>query len=476
MASEESKSSSFRGVDPRTIKVPTKTSARDGPNKTVPDPVNKEGEAPTAKGTLPTSRSPPLWTSIRALEPTSFPDPSRNGSTQVIATIPNLKYLLDSYGIIVRYNVIYKKLAITIPAQTGAPDNADNAAFATITSLASLNGMPTGQLMLYLDAIGNSNPLNPVADWISSKTWDGVDRLEALYRTLVHEEDYPEHMKKLLMHRWLLSAGAAALWPGGFRCRGVLTIQGPQSLGKTAWVKALVPDPILSETAIKLDHHLDVSNKDTVLTAISHWIVEIGELDSSFRRDIARLKGFLTSDQDKVRRPYGRTDASYPRRTVFCASVNESNFLIDSTGNSRWWTIPVTKVNYEHKIDMQQVFAQIAIELRNGVPWWLSPEEEATLDQLNRKHSSVSAIAERVTEALDLNRHEDPGLQPMSATEMLIEIGIESPTNPQCKECVAVLRDLLGKPKRIRGQNKWRIPLRNGGSSVHSSLGRDKKY
>ncbi|MEO6747928.1 MAG: VapE domain-containing protein, partial [Caldimonas sp.] len=163
---------------------------------------------------------------------------------------------------------------------------------------------------------------NPVADWIRSKPWDKHDRLEDVYATLVHWEDYPAALKKTLMHRWLLSATAAALQPIGFRTRGVLTLQGPQSIGKTAWTKSLVSDLALSHQVVKLDHHMDPHNKDSLLTAITHWIVEIGELDSSFKKDVAKFKGFLTQEQDKVRRPYAKVDSEYARRTVFCATVN----------------------------------------------------------------------------------------------------------------------------------------------------------
>ena len=31
--------------------------------------------------------------------------------------------------------------------------------------------------------------------------------------------------------------------PRGFKARGVLTFQGPQGIGKTSWVMALVSDP-----------------------------------------------------------------------------------------------------------------------------------------------------------------------------------------------------------------------------------------
>ena len=133
------------------------------------------------------------------------------------------------------------------------------------------------------------------------KPWDGVDRLVSVYATLIHRADFPEKLKQSLMYRWLLSAVAAALKPSGFKARGVLTLQGPQSIGKTSWISALIPDAILREGVLKLDHHLDAGNKDSIITAVCHWIVEIGELDSSFKKDIARLKGFLTADRDKVR-------------------------------------------------------------------------------------------------------------------------------------------------------------------------------
>lgn len=425
---------------------------------------------------LPFAASSCVLDNPKPLDARSFPHQPRSGSNQLPATIANVQHLLTSYGIVVRYNVVRKKLSISIPGYTGTPDNADNVAIAHIISLASLNGLPTGQIPSYVGTIGDSHQINPVANWITSKSWDGTDRLEVFYETLVHRDDYPQTLKEVLMHRWLISAVAAALKPSGFRARGVLTLQGSQSIGKTAWVNALVPDPVLREHTVKLDHHLDAGNKDSLLTALGHWIVEIGELDSSFKKDIARLKGFLTSDRDKVRRPYGRTDSEYPRRTVFCATVNDQAFLVDSTGNSRWWTIPVTKINYAHGIDMQQVFAQVAVDFQKGEPWWLTQAEEGCLETYNKSHRAISAIHERVHDALDLNRAKDPHLDAMTPTELLRKIGVRNPTNAQSKECAATLRELLGDSKRINGQNKWRIPIAQGTCSPAASTSDDDLY
>lgn len=402
------------------------------------------------------------------LDPRSFPNPPRNGNSQIAATIPNIQHLLASYRINVQYNTIKKKLSIKVPGQSGAPDNADNVAMAYIISLANLNGLPIGQIPSFVESIGDRNQYNPVAAWITCKSWDGIDRLPAFFETLVEHDGYPAELKQKLMYRWMLSAVAAALLAIGFMNRGVLTLQGAQGIGKTKFVYSLVPDAVLREAVVKLDHHLDTASKDSLITAVSHWIVEIGELDSSFKKDIARLKGFLTSDRDKVRRPYARTDSEYPRRTVFIATVNDHDFLPDSTGNSRWWTIPVIKVNYEHGIDMQQLFSQLAIDFGKGEQWWLTQDEESLLEEFNKSHRTVSAIRERVLDAVELDRVNDTNLPAMTATELLRGIGIKHPTNPQSKECATVLREFFGESKRIHGLNKWRVSLKR--QEFNSSL------
>ena len=171
------------------------------------------------------------------------------------------------------------------------------------------------------------------------------------------------------------------------------------------------------------------------------------------------MKGFLTSDCDKIRQPYARTYSEYQRRTVFFASVNQSDFLVDMTGNSRWWTVPVSKINYQHGIDMQQLFAQLAEDFGNGKQWWLTRQEEELLEACNIEHKRVSVIRERLLEKVDLDLIGKDGNPAMSASEVLAKLDYLKPTNPQCRECGGILRELFGEPKKIRGIYKWRIPL-----------------
>ncbi len=451
-------------IDPSTLKVPTtEAKPEDARNEVASDPkpmqlksetkdlVTNGLDRPGDSVTVPSYLANPL-----PIPTDQFPHVDVS-SNRVLTTIENLAFMIVFYGITVRYNVISKRVEIIIPGLKGSPDNIDNASNAIIMSLATLNHIGSGNIQYYLVAIANENSYNPIREWITSKPWDGTDRIVALTETLEIAEDYSIHLRDALVRRWLLSAGAAVLQPG-FHSRGVLTLQGPQSIGKTAWVCALLPPGLLRDSYIKLDHHLDPGNKDSLLVAVSHWLVEIGELDSSFKKDIARLKGFITATSDKVRVPYARRASEYPRRTVFVATVNTDQFLVDETGNTRWWTVAVKSINYQHTIDMQQLWAQVAHLLEHDKEqWWLDEHEEPLLNSYNRQFMRSSVVADLLDSNLDWDEHKN-SYKPKSATDVLKMIGIDRPTNQQARDCGAELRTRLGPPKKSQGKTRWHVP------------------
>lgn len=399
----------------------------------------------------PSSEEKPVAPATNRIDPQTFPHPPRpNGGLP--ATIENVDHLLSETGFTARFNVIKKRLEVRRGKKPASMNH--------IASAAMLNGIGTGWLYPFVDELSTQNPYNPIKEWMRSKEWDRTDRLAQFYDTVLTTEGYPETLKIALLYRWLLSATAAALKDGPVPVHGVLTLQGDQGVGKTSWIARLLPQHLRGDY-IKLDHHLDASNKDSIIGCITHYIVEIGELESSFRKDIARLKGFLTNDFDKLRRPYAKDEAEYPRKTIFAATVNDDRFLVDPTGNRRWWTIAVRSLNFKHDVDMQQLFAQLALDLDGGEQWWLTPAEARELAAYNLKHRAVSAIADRVADYLDLEMTGYEGGEPKTATELLQEMGIANPSNVQCKECGAALREIYGAPKRIQGRDKWRVHTRS---------------
>lgn len=58
---------------------------------------------------------------------------------------------------------------------------------------------------------------------------------------------------------------------------------------------------------------------------------------------------------------YGRSDTKKPRQTVFIATVNEAEFLKDTTGNSRFATIELTG-----SINMDRVNELLGYQWNNG--------------------------------------------------------------------------------------------------------------
>ncbi|MGJ7514429.1 VapE domain-containing protein [Pseudomonas baetica] len=385
----------------------------------------------------------------------SWPHTSSNG--QPLNTIPNLAHMLNHYGFVVRYDVIRKDLRTTYPGQCGTPDNQRSKAVDTVLSLAALNRLPKSDTQSFLLSIGDDNAVNPVMDFITAKPWDGRSRFMELLETIKTRPGYDRELLALLLRRWLVSAMAAAAKPTGFWSKGVLVFQGEQSLGKTAWIRSLLPEEL--RDLVKIDATINPDNKDSIISAVSHWLVELGELDGTLRKaDIARLKGFISQDVDQFRRPYGRVEEKFQRRTVFFASVNPEQFLADDTGNVRWWTVPVIGVNYSHGIDTQQLWAEVFGWFQAGERWWLDRNEEARLEAVNAEHQQTDPVQELIQSRYGA-APADAITRRMTATDVLLEMGFDRPTQRQKNDAGQTLRTLFGVPKRTKAGLFFDVPV-----------------
>lgn len=314
------------------------------------------------------------------------------------ATIENFKTLINAYGIKIVRNVVSKRDRIILPGDKYLDETADASRLVRIESLITANNFG-GNKRIGPDLCteeASLNPYNPISKWIMSKSWDRIDRLQAMYDTVITPDHYQKEHKELFLRKWFISFIAAMEEPNGVFSKGVLIFQGQQSIGKTSWFKKLLPPPV--EEYFLEGATLDPTNKDSISRVTSHAIVELGEADSTMKKDVAAIKAFLTSNKDVFRPSYGRVDNRLPRRTVFCASVNDHEYLVDPTGNSRFWTIPVESINYKHDIDMQQFWAQIHTYYKAGEIWWLQQDEEQILNTCNEDHIKTCPYTELLFE------------------------------------------------------------------------------
>lgn len=383
-----------------------------------------------------------------------------NEKGRPLATIENLREICRRLGVIIRYNVISKEEEILIPDEAFTVDNGANASIGYLISWCARFGMPSGNLGDYVTYLADKNLHNPVANWITSRPWDGVDRLPALFATITAEGEDTDprarELKEILIRRWLISAVAAAFEPMGVSAHGVLVLQGSQYVGKTKWFKSLVPDHL---GVVQDGMMLRPDDRDSVKQVCSFWLVELGELDATFRKsDIAALKSFITRKNDVLRRAYARRDSQFARRTVFFGSVNPKEFLHDTTGNRRYWTIACKHIDHSHSIETQQLWAQVLTLYQAGEPFYLQPEEMTALNDHNESFMATDPIEERILSRLDWSAPE-LAWRWMTATEALETIGLERANmGDTVKASTAIRKHNGGQSKRMKGKNLLFVP------------------
>ena len=375
-----------------------------------------------------------------------------NDDGHPLCTLENFRSLIERLGWTIRYNVIKKSIEILIPGESFTRDNRDNAALACVLSECEKVRMPTKHIAQYLIRIADENQYNPVATWVLSKPWDGVSRLDAFFDTVKS----PVSIKDKLMRKWGIQAVAAAFSPDGIAAQGILTFVGPQNIGKTTWFRKLVPEDL---DAVLTGHTLDLKSKDSIFIALTYWIVELGELDATFKKsEVSAMKAFITQPQDKLRRPYAAVESNFGRRTVFGGSVNGEEFLADPTGNRRYLTIPVSGFEFDHGVDMQQVWAEFHSLWTGGEAFFLSMDEVAELNTHNEQFTIIDPLEERISGAFDWGPHVTMWSW-MTVTDVLMRIGIREPTKGQTISASAIIRKMNGgKRRKSNGASLVAVP------------------
>lgn len=134
---------------------------------------------------------------------------------------------------------------------------------------------------------------------------------------------------------WGLASIARPFMPGCL-FRHILVLSGGQGIGKSSflriWGGNWFTDSVASITRFQ----------DVLQIAYKSWVIEAGEVDGFLRkRDQADVKRQLSAVGDEFRLPYARFPMKLLRHFLFAASTNEDQYLLDITGNDRYWHINI---------------------------------------------------------------------------------------------------------------------------------------
>ena len=224
---------------------------------------------------------------------------------------------------------------------------------------------------------------HPVADYLDSLVWDGVDRLDDLLDCLGLSGDV---YARNILRRWLISAVVRPLnyyVMSGTKVDTVLVLKGMQGALKSTFFRALLPNANwFSDGMPSIEH----APKDASTYVLGAWIIECAEFDGHVSRSsVETLKAFVTRAVERFRPAYGRSEIVVPRPSVLVGTTNSETFLHDPTGDRRFWVLSVKKceVSRVHQL-RDQLWAQAVAAYRNGVQWWLTDAEDLTRQTRNQ--------------------------------------------------------------------------------------------
>jgi predicted P-loop ATPase len=232
-------------------------------------------------------------------------------------------------------------------------------------------------------SVGYFNRFDSYTDHMAQiAPWDGVERLDTWLS--VYLGAAATNYTRLVGRAFLISIIARAYEPG-VEVHTMLVLEGAQGIGKTQaaavlagrkdWVSSSIPD---------------LQSKDAAMSLLGKVIVEIAELSAISRSSNEAAKEFVTRSWDKFRPPFGRNEVNYPRRCVFIATTNHTNYLTDETGNRRYWPVRCSsKANITLLArEREQLFAEAKVAYASGEKWYgRDIETDAFIEQRKRNET-----------------------------------------------------------------------------------------
>ena len=295
--------------------------------------------------------------------------------------------------------------------------------------------------------VANESPYDPVVEYLDRVAATVAPAyIEALATGYLRPDDEPGTIYDEMLKRTLIGAVARAYHPG---CKHdtACVIMGDQGAYKSSFWACLGHDFFSDALG-------DISSKGDLMVLHRSWIMEWAELDHvTNRKHAGQVKAFLSQAVDMFRVPYGKATEAFPRRGIIVGTTNRTTgFLVDETGNRRFWVIPTTKTQADQidtaalLLERDAIWSAAVAAYRNGETSRLPAEYEKQLSSENESYV-VDNPWQAEIEAW-LRKHGEIDL----TTEKLLTEAIKKPVERQTKADQMQVADVL---KRL-GYKRYR--------------------
>ena len=197
------------------------------------------------------------------------------------------------------------------------------------------------------------DPVNDYFDKVQDK-WDHSPRIESFLTKYAGAEDTPyvREVSQLLF----MSIVHRNRNPGA-KFDEMIVLESPQGKDKSGALAVLALKPEWFSDSFPLNAH----NRETLEHAQGKIIIEVAELQGFRKAEIEHVKAMLSRQTDRGRMAYARTQTEVERRFIFVGTSNGQSYLIDPTGNRRFWPVEIKKFDLKAvKRDRDQLWGEAA--------------------------------------------------------------------------------------------------------------------
>lgn len=222
---------------------------------------------------------------------------------------------------------------------------------------------------------------HPVVDYLAGLTWDGTPRLDGWMTAYLQADDtdYTRAVGTLM-----LVAAVRRVREPGCKFDEMVVLESEQGKAKSSALAVLA----VHEDWFNDDLPLNAEAKLVIERTQGRWIIEAGELSGMGKKGVEHLKAFLARRRDSSRMAYGRLTHDAPRHFIVVGTTNDERYLIDNTGNRRFWPVRVGDIDLEALArDRDQLWAEAAAREAAGVSIRLDRAlwEVAAVEQEDRR-------------------------------------------------------------------------------------------